>query len=70
MISKADIERLPTTLRESIAEHLLQCMQRAEKASIDSAQAYVMTTLEVHRATALQAKGEHSAFSVLYNIFK
>ncbi len=38
MITKADIEKLPTKLRNDITEHLKNCIERAEKTKRDSAE--------------------------------
>lgn len=70
MITKADIEKLPTKLRNDITEHLKNCIERAEKTKRDSADMFVFTTDEKHRGTALVAQGEVNAFTALYNTFK
>lgn len=70
MITKADIEKLPTKLRNDITEHLKNCIERAEEAKRDSADMFVFTTDEKNRSAALIAQGEHNAFMSLYNIFK
>lgn len=64
------IERLPTAVRDDIKKHLAECIKRAEATKIQAANAYVITTDEVQRSTALIAQGELDAFTVLYNIFK
>lgn len=70
MITKADIEKLPTKLRNDITSHLKDCIERAERAKRDSADMFVITTDEKHRGAALLAQGEINAFSALYNMFK
>ena len=70
MITKADIEKLPTKLRNDITEHLKNCIERAEKTKRDSADMFVFTTDEKNRSNALIAQGELNAFTALYNIFK
>lgn len=70
MITKADIEKLPTKLRNDITEHLKNCIERAEKTKRDNSDTFVLTTDEKHRGAALIAQGEANAFTALYNIFK
>lgn len=70
MIKQEDINRLPTSVRDSIKQHLGQCVVRAERTKLESAMLYAMTADEKHRSSALIAQGEHDAFTVLYNIFK
>lgn len=70
MIKREDIDRLPTAVRDSIKQHLEQCVSKADKAKLEAALAYAMTTDEKHRSAALIAQGEHDAFLVLFNIFK
>lgn len=70
MIKREDIYRLPTAVRDSIKQHLEQCVIRADRTKVEAAVTYVMTADEKYRSAALIAQGEHDAFSVLYNIFK
>lgn len=70
MITKADIEKLPTKLRNEITEHLKTCIVRAEKAKRESSDMFVLTTDEKHRGAALISQGEVNAFTALYNIFR
>lgn len=70
MITKADVEKMPTKLRNEITVHLKNCIERADEAKRDSADMFVFTTDEKHRAAALVAQGEVNAFTALYNIFK
>jgi len=70
MIKREEIDRLPTSVRESIKQHLAQCVSETEKAEIEAAIAYAMTADEKYRSAALIAQGEHNAFLVLFNIFK
>ena len=70
MITKADIEKLPTKLRNEIAEHLKANMEQADRTSTESATMFVTTTDEKHRSLSLIARGEYNAFYTLYNIFK
>lgn len=70
MISRDEIERLPTAVREGIKSYLTDCMDKAEKNAENFALAYTNTMDEKARATSLVAQGEYNAFSVLYNLFK
>lgn len=70
MITKADIDALPTRIRNEIAEHLKSNMERAERAEIVSSRSFVYTGDEKHRSAALIAQGEFNAFSALYHVFK
>lgn len=70
MISKSDVEKLPTKLRNDIVEYLVSNMKYAEKTKVEAATSYVVSTDEVHRSSALIAQGELNAFTLLYNIFK
>lgn len=70
MITKADIEKLPTKLRNDITEHLKFCIERAEKMKRESSDMFLFTTDEKHRGAALVAQGEANAFTALYNTFK
>ena len=70
MITKTDIEKLPTKIRNEIAEHLKSSMDKSKKDATDSATMFVSTVDEKYRSLSLIAQGEYNAFSVLYNIFK
>lgn len=70
MISKSDVEKLPTKLRNDIVEYLVSNMKYAEETKVKSATTYVISTEEVHRSSALIAQGELNAFTLLYNMFK
>lgn len=70
MITKADIEKLPTKLRNDIADYLKSNMDKAERLKSESAENFVFSTDEKHRSSALIAQGEFNAFSALHNIFK
>lgn len=70
MISKSDVEKLPTKLRNDIVEYLVSNMKYAEKIKVEAATTYVVSTDEVHRSSALIAQGELNAFTLLYNMFK
>lgn len=70
MINKNTIDKLPTTLRNDINDHLLKCISRAELALQDGAKAFLVSTDEKQRASALIAQGELNAYTALYNLFK
>lgn len=70
MITRADIEKLPTSLRNEITEYLKTNMDKAGRLKAENADSFVFTTDERHRSSALIAQGEYNAFSVLYNVFK
>lgn len=70
MIKSEDIDRLPTSVREAIKQHLEQCMANADKVRSEAAMAYALSADETQRSVALTAQGEYTAFSMMYNIFK
>lgn len=70
MIKREHIDRLPSSVRDSIATHIKQCADKALQARTEEALAYTLTADEKHRAAALVAQGEYDAFMVLYTVFK
>lgn len=69
MIKKADIERLPTALRDTIRSHLREQMDRAHEASYASALVYSMTKDEKQRSDALISRGAYEAYHSILKIF-
>ena len=70
MITKKDIEKLPTVLRQNIYEHYNACLNKAKADYIKAANAYVTTSDEKYRGVALTAQGEINVLTAICNLFK
>ena len=70
MITKKDIEKLPTVLRQNIYEHYNMCLDKAKADYEKAANAYVATSDEKHRGVALTAQGEINILTAICNLFK
>lgn len=70
MITKKEIEKLPTVLRQKLYEHYNACLNKAKADYENAANAYVATSDEKFRGIALTAQGEINAFTAICNLFK
>lgn len=70
MIKREDVNRIPTTVRDAIVDHLDRCVSMAETRRADSSLAFVETLDEKQRAAALIAQGSIEAFSAVAAIFR
>lgn len=70
MVSKDEINKLPTKLRREITDHLAMCINKATTDKLQSAELFLETVDEKHRSHALIAQGEINAFLVMLNLFK
>lgn len=70
MISRENINKLPSSIREEMATHFRKQMELADRESVASSMEYVRSDNPRQRSAANEAFARAEVYRGLYNLFK